>query len=509
MSAAIKFFRDTYIDSVVQLSGTRAMREIDGVDWASAAMATPANVDALREEGIDPGQVDAGPNDFFLAVRAADESIAQHALTAGEAAVLVPAAHQEQVGQSRAPATVRDAVRIQPDSNVAVISVPGDYATLVAYQALSADLHVLLFSDNVPLEKEIALKDYGLARGRLVMGPGAGTALLGGTGLGFANAVRPGRVGVVAAAGTGAQEVMALLDRWGAGISQVIGLGGRDLSAAVGGRMAIAAITALHEDPATDVILLVSKPPSPEVAARVLASAGETRLVAAFIGLDAQLPAPPGIVVADTLEAAVLATLDALGVPAPDPTATLGPSVDQVRQRLAPGRSLIRGLFSGGTLCYESLVVLSRTVGEVRSNTPIDPRWGLPGPEGSHQCLDLGEEEYTKGRPHPMIDAEARVELLRECGRDPQVAAIILDVVLGYGASPDPAALLAPVCESVMSGDGPQVVVYVLGTERDPQGFAAQRDRFVRAGAIVTETAARASLVAAAIATRDPISTGR
>jgi FdrA protein len=176
---------------------------------------------------------------------------------------------------------------------------------------------------------------------------------------------------------------------------------------------------------------------------------------------------------------------------------------------LAPGRSLIRGLFSGGTLCYESLVVLGRTVGEVRSNTPIDPRWGLPAPAGSHQCLDLGEEEYTKGRPHPMIDAEARVELLRECGRDPQVAAIILDVVLGYGASPDPAGLLAPVCESVMSGDGPQVVVYVLGTERDPQGFAAQRDRFVRAGAIVTETAARASLVAAAIATGDPTPIGR
>ncbi|HEV7193843.1 MAG TPA: hypothetical protein VGN35_11640 [Jatrophihabitantaceae bacterium] len=510
MTAAIKFFRDTYVDSVVQLSGTRAMREIDGVDWASAAMATPANVDTLREEGIDPGQLaDAGSNDFFLAVRAADESIAAQALTAGEAAVLLPTAHQEQAGQSRTPGTLREAVRLQPESNVAVISVPGDYATLAAYQALSADLHVLLFSDNVPLEKEIALKDYGLRRGRLVMGPGAGTAMLGGTGLGFANAVRPGRVGIVAAAGTGAQEAMTLLDRWGAGVSQVIGLGGRDLTASVGGRMAIAAVTALREDPATDVILFVSKPPSPDVASRVLASAGETPVVAAFIGLEPRFQAPSGVVVSDTLEAAVVATLDVLGVPAPDRTTTLGPSVDQVRRRLARGRSLIRGLFSGGTLCYESLVVLGRTVGEVRSNTPIDARWGLPAPEGSHQCLDLGEEEYTKGRPHPMIDAEARVELLRECGRDARVAAIILDVVLGYGANPDPAAILAPVCEAVMAGDGPQVVVYVLGTERDPQGFAAQRDRFVRAGAIVTETAARASLVAAAIATGDQASTGR
>ncbi len=505
VSTAIKIYRDTYVDSVVQLTGTRAMREIEGVDWASAAMATPANVDALRSEGIEAGQIaDARSSDFFLVVRAADESIAAQALSAGESAVLSPTRHDEPgSGRGSAPRTVRDAVRTQPASNVAVISVPGDFAALAAYQALSADLHVLLFSDNVPVEKEIALKDYALSRGRLVMGPGAGTAMLGGTGLGFANAVRSGRVGIVAAAGTGAQEAMALLDRWGAGVSQVIGLGGRDLSAAVGGRMAIAAITALREDPGTDVILVVSKPPSPDVAARVLASAGGTPTVAAFVGLNAEIRAQPDVVVTDTLESGVLATLHVLGMAPPDTTRTLGPSVAQVRLRLAPCRSLIRGLFSGGTLCYESLVVLNRTIGEVRSNTPVNDDWGLPAPAGSHQCLDLGEEEYTKGRPHPMIDARARVELLREHGDESDVAAIILDVVLGYGANPDPAGILAPECEAVMADGGPQVVAYVLGTDRDPQGYAAQRERLVRAGCIVTETAARASLVAAAIAAGD------
>jgi len=506
MSVAITFFRDTYIDSVVQLRGMRAMREIDGVDWASAAMATPANVETLRAEGVEPEQVaDAGVNDLFLAVRAVSEDVAADALAAGKSAVRSSTTAGDDDGQPEAARfSLRDAVHARPEANVAVVSVPGEYAALAAHQALSAGLHVLLFSDNVPLDKEVALKDHALGRGLLVMGPGAGTAMLGGTGLGFANAVSPGRVGIVAAAGTGAQESMALLDRWGAGVSQVIGVGGRDMSAEVGGRMTRAAIAALREDPATDVILFVSKPPAPDVATAILATAEGTDLVAALIGLEPGFPAPPGVVLADTLEAGVTATLGLLDMAAPDTTTrTLGPRVEDARERIGAERSLVRGLFSGGTLCYESLVVLGRTIGEVRSNTPINTDWGLPAPDGSHQCLDLGEEEYTRGRPHPMIDPAARIELLHEHGADPQVAAIIIDVVLGYGANPDPAEVLGPACESVMADGGPQVVAYVLGGVQDPQGFTGQRDRLLQAGCIVTETAARASLVAAAIATGD------
>ena len=328
MSIAIKVFPDTYIDSVVQLRGIRAMREIGDVEWASAAMATPANIEMLRAEGVDPADVEgAGPTTSSSSPGRMTETAAK-ALAIGEAAVSVrpvPKAGE----QAEAPRSLREAVRAQPESNVAVVSVPGDYAALAAYQALSADLHVLLFSDNVPLDKEIALKDYALCRGRLVMGPGAGTAMLGATGLGFANAVRPGPVGVVAAAGTGAQEAMALLDRWGVGVSQVIGVGGRDLSTEVGGRMARAAIAALREDPETDVILLVSKPPAPDVATEVLAAAGEKPLVRRLIGLDPEFPAPAGVVLADTLECGVTATLDVLGMAAPDTTATMGPSLQR------------------------------------------------------------------------------------------------------------------------------------------------------------------------------------
>jgi len=505
MSVAIKLFPDTYVDSVVQLRGMRAMREVDGVEWASAAMATPANVETLLSEGVDPARVaGAGSNDFFLVVRASTDSVATEALSTGESAVTSSEPSRAASDDGDVTHTLRDAVRAQPESNVAVISVPGDYAALAAYQALSADLHVLLFSDNVPVGKEVALKDHALSRGRLLMGPGAGTAMLGGVGLGFANVVRPGPVGVVAAAGTGAQEVMSLLDRWGVGVSQVIGVGGRDLSAEVGGRMARAAVSALREDPATEVILFVSKPPSPEVAATVLASAADTPLVAALIGLDPDFPAPAGVVLADTLESGVTATMGVLGIDAPDTVATIGPSPAQARSRLTSDRRLIRGLFSGGTLCYESLVILGRTVGEVHSNTPINKAWGLPAPPDSHQCLDLGEEEYTRGRPHPMIDPEARLDMLREHAADPHVAVIILDVVLGHGADADPAKTLAPACESAMADGGPQVVAYVLGTDQDPQGYRSQRDRLAAAGCILTETAARASLVAAAIATRDP-----
>jgi FdrA protein len=255
-----------------------------------------------------------------------------------------------------------------------------------------------------------------------------------------------------------------------------------------------------------DAILLVSKPPDPDVARSVLAESGDTPLVAALIGLD---PAdggpddPPAVTRTSTLEGGVVATLRRLGLPAPDTTAGLRERVEDVVRDLPADRTLVRGLFSGGTLCYESLVLLERVLGPVYSNTPIDKSHGLPAPHGSHVCLDLGEEEYTQGRPHPMIDPEARVEHLREQGREPDVAVILLDVVLGHGAHPDPSAELGPVCRDIVAGGGPRIVVYVLGTEQDPQGFERQRAAFTDAGCVVAETAARASLAAAAIALRD------
>jgi FdrA protein len=500
MATDLRLFKDAYVDSVVQLSGTRAMYAVDGVRWAAAAMATPTNLEALRSEGFEPPA--AGANDLFVAASAEDGDTIESALDAAEQAIF--AARKSDSSDPTSPRSLREAVQQQPGSNVAVISVPGAYAPLEAHKALSAGLDVLLFSDNVPVEAEIELKDRARQLGRLIMGPGAGTAMLAGTGLGFANVVAPGRVGVVAAAGTGAQEAMSLLDRWGVGVACVIGLGGRDLNAAVAGRTATQAVESLRQDERVDAILLVSKPPADAVAKAVLEAAGDTPLVAAYVGTTAVFELPPTAQVATTLESGVLRTLDMLGVARPDIIGTLEADVTAALKRLDESRTLVRGLYSGGTLCYESLTILGAILGDVYSNTPLDKQLAVPAPPDAHICLDLGEEEYTKGRPHPMIDPEARIELLREQGQDPLVAAILLDVVIGHGSHADPAGQLAPVCAEIHRAGGPQVVTYVLGTHRDPQGFDAQRRTLRDAGCIVTETAARACFAAAATAVRRP-----
>jgi FdrA protein len=380
-----------------------------------------------------------------------------------------------------------------------VVSVPGAYAALEAHHALSAGLHVLLFSDGVAVDDEIALKGRAGRLGLLIMGPGAGTAVLGGIGLGFANAVRQGRVGVVAAAGTGAQEVMALLAAAGTGVAAVIGVGGRDLSRNVGGSMTRAALRTLAVDPDLDVVLLVSKPPDPDVLASVLPAAGDKPIVVVALGADDTLV--PGVRVARTIDEGVEFALGKVGVSPPELGTGLGHMARAAIHDLDPARKAIRGVFSGGTLCYQAMLVLSRRLGPVYSNAPLRPDWRLPAPPSAHICIDAGEEEFTAARPHPMIDAAARADLLTEAGDDRSTAVLLFDVVLGHGAHPDPAGALAPVVEATT---GPAVVINVVGTDADPQGLDGQRRRLAEAGALVAPTGARAALLAAAIAGRRP-----
>ena len=506
---SFRMVRDTYLDSMKLLVATSAMSERDDVGWAAAVMATPAGRERLAEAGFPVEELDgAGANDLVLAVRGDSQDAVEAALDAGsEAAFSGGDGDAGGAGQEAPPRSIAQAVERLPAANVAVVSVPGPYAALEAHHALSAGLHVLLFSDNVPLAEEVELKQRAAELGLLVMGPGAGTAVLAGTGLGFANVVRRGPVGVVAAAGTGAQEVSALLDRWGVGVSHVIGVGGRDLSAEVGGTMAIAGVRALAEDPDTEAILLVSKPADEAVAAEVLEACGSTPAVAAFLGLDSGRldgDGPGGVRLARTLEEGALAAAALVGTDVDIDAAKTRERVEQAIARLPEQRRTVRGYYSGGTLCYEAQLLLGELAGDVYSNEPLVPDHGLPAPAGAHVLLDLGAEEYTEGRPHPMIDPGARLELLEREGRDDDVAVVLLDVVLGHGAHPDPAGQLAPVVEAIMADGGPQVVAYVLGSAEDPQGYAAQRERLAQAGCIVTETGARAARAAAAIATRRP-----
>jgi FdrA protein len=497
-------FPGAYRDSLLLLGATRAMQDSEDVRWASASMATPAVVADLEGRGFAPDSLDgADANALVLAVEADADPAASQALDRGRALLFAEAGRdgRDETGRDQPePRTVGEAARLLPAANVAVVSVPGPYAAIAAHSALTAGLHVLLFSDNVPVAEEVALKRRASRLGRLVMGPGAGTAMLGGVGLGFANAVGPGPVGVVAAAGTGAQEVMTLLDRWGIGVSQVIGVGGRDLSAGVGGLMARDAVRALDADPGTEVILLVSKPPAEEVARTVIGASRDTPVVAACLGMSAPDGRLAGADLAATLEGGALRVAEILGRAAPDLGAPV-PGHEAAIARVGAGRTAVRGFFTGGTLCYEAQVILSQALGPVYSNIPLHPDLGLPAPPGAHICLDLGEEEYTKGRPHPMIDPAARREILREQAFGADIAAVLLDVVLGYGSHPDPAGEIAGTCADIVAG-GAAVVCYVLGAHADRQGLGRQRAALAEAGAVVTESAAQAARAAAAIAER-------
>lgn len=502
MSDRVSVHKNSYKDSVRLLEATRAILNSPGVEWGWALMATPANLEVLAEQGVSTGVDRAAANDLVLAVRAHDDAAATAALESAEV-TLFAANAMEDDSPVQTATDLAGAVAEHPGANLAIVSVPGAYATLETHKALSAGLDVLLFSDNVPLADEIALKERARDLGRLVMGPGAGTAMIAGAGLGFANRVKPGPVGVVAAAGTGAQEVMSLLDRWGVGVSHVIGVGGRDLSPEVGGMMAESALRALDADERTEVILLVSKPPARDVAERLLKIPSKPT-VAALMGLRDPLSVPDHVQVVNTLEGGATEAVRLVGAVPPDLTAGLAEQVASRISGMAPERRKVVGLYSGGTLCYEALTIATEHLGPIHSNVPLDKSLtaDTAAPD-DHLFLDLGEEEYTKGRPHPMIDPEARIEFLERQAADRSVAAVLLDVVIGDGAHADPAGMLAPAIGRV-AASGAVVVAYVLGTERDPQGFASQQDALRRAGCIVTETAARAALAASAIALRDP-----
>ena len=502
----LKVFKNSYLDSMLLMVATVSMDGTDGVSWAGATLANRRGLQDLADEGFLGGELDGlGANDLVLAVRAADQHSVEQALAAGREAAFRE--RQVSVGSApvAAPASIAEAVERTDGLNVAIVSVPGEYAALEAHHALTAGLHVLLFSDNVPVEQEIELKERAARLGLLVMGPGAGTAVLGGTGLGFANvpATTTGpSVGVVAAAGTGAQEVSALLDRWGVRVSQVVGVGGRDLTEAVGGRMGQLAVRAMDADHDIAVVLVVSKPPSPLAAQTVLAECTTTPAVAVFLGLG-ELQTRTGVQQCATLERGAVAASLLVGVSPPDLVAGLRVSVATAMARLGQQQTRVRGLFSGGTLCYEAQYILESLLGPIFSNEPLrETHTVQAAPAGAHLLLDLGAEQYTLGRPHPMIDPSGRLELLRAIAEEPDVAVVLVDVVLGHGAHQDPAGQLAPVLAKLSVGGGPIVIAYLLGTEADPQLYSRQRATLERAGALVPETNARAAYAAAAVVLR-------
>ena len=508
MARATKILRNFYRDSVslMQLSSTFA--KLPGVEQASAIMASANNIGLLTEAGLLEEVVEAGPNDLLIALQGDSDALAA-AMTVAESALNQnpPPLSGNGAPFAMAPRSIEMGLGDMVGANLALISTPGEYAAAEAFKALSLGLNVMLFSDNVELKDEIALKRYAQARDLIVMGPDCGTAIINGIPLAFANVVRRGDIGVVAASGTGLQQVTCLIDRWGKGISQAIGTGGHDLHRDVGGISMLQGLKGLAADRSTSVIVLISKPPSPEVAGHVLevASKAGKPVVVNFLGADTEGIRRPTVFAAATLEDAAAAAVALADGRPPEENKPTRPSL-AMPPKLAPGQRYLRGLYSGGTFCYEASLLLKNNLSQVLSNTPVDPKdrledvWTSRG----HTVIDLGDDLFTRGRPHPMIDHRLRNERILKEAADPEVAAILLDVVLGYGSHHDPAGEMAQVIQKAKSladkaGRHLAVVGFVCGTSLDPQDLSKQEATLRDAGVTLAESNAQAVRLAATV----------
>ncbi len=485
MSAILNQVRQGfYMDSVALMRLSRTIAGLPGVQEAALMMATPANLEIMDDAGLldgsAPDTASAAGGDLLIAVRADNADAAQAAMTAATDELDCPNTLPGE-GTAWKPRTLRAARKSMPDANLALISVPGVFAAAEARKAIRRGMHAMIFSDNVALEEEAELKREARDLGRLVMGPDCGTAIIGGVPLAFANVVPSGSIGIVGASGTGTQEVSCLVAQLGHGISHAIGVGGRDLKSEVGGISTLMAIDALDADPGTEQIVLISKPPPDDVAALVLDRLGQSSKPATvcFLGADA-LSMPANATQVFTLkDAAHVATGEAPATPA-------APDFP------APSGTQVAGFFAGGTLCAEAQVIMRRAGEAVASNAPIPGVPDVDGANQGHRLLDLGDDEFTQGRPHPMIDPGVRDAALIEALGDPDVAVVLIDNVIGYGAHADPAGHLAGVLAAHGGGKAPLVIASVTGTEADPQGRTRQVATLEAAGIAVAPSNADA-----------------
>jgi FdrA protein len=514
MTTDIRFrvFANLYKDSVALMQVGAALRERPGIIEASCVMATQANLAQLQHADLSV-DADVHPSDLLIVVRGEAQACGD-AIDAAQALLQgAPAGTAESGGAFSLPLTsIAAGVEQSPDADLALISVPGDYAAAEAVKALSLGLHVMLFSDNVGIDEELAIKRFAEQCGLLVMGPDCGTAIINGIPLGFANVVRRGNIGIVAASGTGLQEVTCRIHNHGGGVSQAIGTGGRDLRDEIGGLTMLAALRALADDGETRVIVLISKPPSPAVASRILALAASSGkpTVVHFLGAASGSVHGAGLHAAQSLaEAADIAVALAQGSERTASTAAAsnGSRISDKRalDGLAPTQRTVRGLFTGGTFCYEAQLAFLRRGLPCRSNAPVHGALPLDGPTADHVFIDMGDDEYTRGRPHPMIDPSLRNLVIREAAGDPAIAILLFDLVLGFGSHPSPADDLADALRdaqrsAALQGRKLVSIGHVCGTDGDPQDRAAQIRTLASAGVIVADSNIEAASTAAQLA---------
>lgn len=492
-------YKNQYQDSVRLMSISREAAKLDGVSKVLALLGTVSNKDVIARLGLKDPAVDAATaSDLMICIEAKDDAAVKAALDNVQAHLKTKAGGSK--AEELKPATIEEAADRLEDANFCMISLPGPMAKLDVLSAINRGLNVMLFSDNITIEDEIELKKKAIEKGLLMMGPDCGTAIIAGVPLALANVVRRGDIGIVAASGTGIQEVTCLIDRFGGGITHALGCGGRDLRKQVGGLEMRFGIKKLAATPGNKTLLLLSKPGDPAVLNAVLDEARATglRTVTCLIGGKPDELNTEGIIFTSTLEEAAFA---ALGKPVPE--LVFPKALDDRIAKLDSQRKYMRGLFSGGTLCYESLVILDDKF-DIESNVPLRKELFLEAPTKGkkHCCVDLGEDEFTRGIPHPIIDTGLRGQRLEEDMRDPTCRVIMMDIVLGFGADPDPASKFAAIINRVrkdLPDGGPIIVCSVCGTDADPQSCAQQEKTLEDAGCFVFPTNAQAAKAVARI----------
>ena len=500
-----KILKHTYNDSIVLMQYTVELELMPGIEKCAIMMGTPGILQTLREASLlVEDETNISSDDIVIAVQGKKDTEVQSALeTISNKLLNNEMRSTKSVGVSASESEDGFLWREVPkDARVALISVPGQYAAAEAWRALKSGRHVMLFSNNVSLEDEIALKKSGLERGLLVMGPDCGTAIINGVPLGFANRVRSGNIGIVAAAGSGLQELTCLIDHAGFGISHAIGTGGRDLKSAVNGITTKMGLALLRDDSRTKVIIILSKPPDKKIADEILEIASQTGkpVVACLLGLKQEEVNQPNVHFTATIDQAAIAAIALLTGP------KISKSAHWCNQPLNEYKpdGYIRGLFSGGTLAYEAYLIVQNELGDVFSNTPIDPKFmiGLNGfDESAHIILDLGTEEFTTGRPHPMIDGRWRADLISRLGKNEAVEVVLLDIILGLGADDDPATMLVEsICTAKKDAEKDNreltFIASIIGTPQDPQNFSKQTDILCSAGVRIADTSAMAARMA-------------
>ncbi|KQL41929.1 FdrA family protein [Bacillus sp. FJAT-25509] len=497
---------NTFFDSVSLMSLSTKANQIEGIDQAIIAMGTEMNKGVIKNVGLNTPEVEEAKNsDLIIVVKAETDELCENAFV--EIEELLTKKNTSKSKSEIIYSTITSAATSIPEANLAVISVNGAFAAREARKALENDLHVMLFSDNVSVEEEIELKKLAHEKGLLMMGPDCGTAIISNVGLAFSNAVRKGNIGIVGASGTGSQEVSVRIHDFGGGITQLIGTGGRDLSEEVGGIMMLDAIKALDEDESTKVIVLVSKPPAPSVEEKVLAQIKQCKkpVVVWFIGGDEEKVVQAGGHFAKmskeaALKAVLLAGADESSL---NKRALNIPLIEEVRAKLTPEQKYIRGLFCGGTLCDEAMYAAIDKFDNVYSNIQKNPDYLLKDINVSqeHTFIDLGDDDFTQGKPHPMIDPSTRIARFLQEAKDPSVGVIVMDFVLGYGSHEDPVGVMLPAiieAKDLAEKEGRhlEIIGYVLGTDLDPQNFDEQVNKLLAAGVTHASSSTNAGLLA-------------